>query len=185
MNLKLREKENNMIKIIAIAVVFLIAGLLAFAATRPDEFEVQRTASIKAAPEKIFPYINDLHSWGLWSPYEKKDPAMKRTYSGSAGKGAAYEWEGNREVGKGRVEIRSTVPFSEVLIKLDMLKPIEGHNSVRFLLEPEGEVTHVTWALRGDRSYVAKVRGLFISRDRMIGTDFEAGLANLKALVEK
>jgi uncharacterized protein YndB with AHSA1/START domain len=174
-----------MIKIIAIAVIFLIAGLLVFVATRPDEFEVQRTASIKAAPEKIFPYINDLHRWGLWSPYEKKDPAMKRTYSGSAGKGAAYEWEGNGKVGKGRVEIRSTVPPFEVLIKLDMIKPIEGHNSVRFSLEPEGEATHVTWAMRGDRSYGAKVVGLFVNMDRMIGKDFETGLANLKAVVEK
>src|SRR6266849_10963363 len=109
-----------MFKTIAIVVVVLIAALLIFAATTPDTFRVQRATSIKAPPEKIFPLINDLHSWDAWSPWEKMDPAMKRTFSGAAsGKGAAYEWEGNHEVGKGRMEITESSSPSKVVIKLD------------------------------------------------------------------
>lgn len=175
-----------MFKTIAGVIVILVAALLVYAATKPDTFSVQRTTSIKAPPEKIFPLINDLHSWGPWSPYEKKDLAMKRTYSGAAiGKGAAYEWEGNWEVGRGRVEITDTSPPSRVQIKLDMLKPIEGHNIVEFTLDPRGDVTNVTWAMHGPSPYISKVMGLFINMDKMVGKDFETGLANLKAIAEK
>lgn len=167
-----------MLKTIAIAIVILVAALLIFAATRPDTFRVQRTTSIKAAPEKIFPLINDFHSWGPWSPYEKKDPAMKRTYSGAAnGKGSAYEWEGNNEVGKGRIEISGSSPPFKVTLNLDMIKPIEGHNIVEFTLQTQGDATNVTWAMHGTSSYVAKVMGIFISVDNMIGRDFETGLS--------
>jgi uncharacterized protein YndB with AHSA1/START domain len=175
-----------MLKIIGIAIVILVAAILVYAATKPDTFRVQRTASIKAPPEKIFPLINDFHSWGPWSPYEKKDPAMKRTYSGAAnGKGAVYEWEGNSEVGKGSVEITETSPPSKVVIKLDMIKPMEGHNIVEFTLKPQGDVTDVTWAMNGSSPYLAKLMSIFINMDKMIGKDFEAGLANLKAIAEK
>jgi hypothetical protein len=175
-----------MLKKIAIVLIILVAVILVYAATKPDAFSVQRTTSINAPAEKIYPLINDFHKWGAWSPYEKKDPAMKRTYSGAAsGKGSAYSWEGNREVGKGSIEITETSPPSKVQIKLDMLEPIEGHNVVEFSLEPKGDVTNVTWAMHGPSPYISKVIGVFINMDNMIGKDFEAGLANLKAMAEK
>jgi hypothetical protein len=173
-----------MIKIILIVVV-LVAALLAYAATKPDTFHVQRSANIKAPPEKIFALIEDLHSWSGWSSWEKMAPAMKRTYSGSAnGKGAVYAWEGNNKVGEGRMEITDTSPPSKVTIKLDFIKPFEGHNIAEFLLDPKGDSTNVTWAMHGPTPYMAKVMHVFFNMDKMIGKEFEAGLANLKTIAE-
>ena len=175
-----------MFKNIAIAVVVVIAAILIYAANQPDNFRVERSATIKAPPDKIFPVINDFHSWGAWSPWEKLDPAMKRTYSGSAsGKGAAYAWEGNSKVGEGRMEIMDASPPSKVTIKLDFLKPLEGHNTAEFALEPKGDSTNITWSMYGPSPYIAKIMGVFVSMDSMIGKDFETGLANLKAVAEK
>ena len=175
-----------MLKTIAIVVVVLVGALLAFAATKPDTFRVQRAASIKAPPEKIFPLINDLHSWGAWSPWEKLDPAMKRTHSGAAsGKGAVYQWEGNGEVGAGRMEIVEASPPSAVRIKLDFLKPFEAHNFAEFTLEPKGDATNVTWTMYGPNTYVSKLMSVFFNMDSMVGKYFESGLANLKAATEK
>ena len=173
-----------MFKIIAIAVVVLIAALLAFAATRPDTFRVQRTTSIKAPPEKIFALLNDFHSWSAWSPWEKMDPAMKRSYSGAtSGEGAVYEWEGNSKVGKGRMEIADASP-SKVTVNLDFLKPFEAHNVAEFTLRSKGDSTDVTWTMHGPNLYISKVMSVFVSMDKMIGKDFENGLANLKTLAE-
>lgn len=175
-----------MLKKIAISVVVLVAAFLAYAATRPDTFRVERATSIKAPPEKIFALINDLHSWGNWSPYEKKDPAMKKTISGApSGKGAVYEWEGNKEIGKGRMEITETSPPSRVSMRLDFAEPFEAHNAVDFTLVPQGGATNVTWAIHGPSPFLSKVIGIFCNMDSMIGKDFEAGLASLKALAEK
>ncbi len=175
-----------MFKIIALVVVVLIVALLVFAATKPDIFRVQRSASINAPPEKIFALINDFHSWGAWSPYEKLDPTMKRTYSGAAhGKGSVYEWEGSGKVGVGRMEISETSPPSKVTLALDFVKPFKAHNIVDFTLEPIGDSTNVTWAMHGRTPYMAKMMHIFFDMDSMIGKDFEAGLANLKAIAEK
>ena len=175
-----------MFKIIVIVVVVLLAGVLVLASRKPDTFQIQRTTEIQAPPEKIFPLINDLHRFGTWSPYENKDPAMKRTLSGAAsGQGSVYEWDGNSKVGKGRMEITGSSPSSKVTIKLDMLKPIEGHNVVEFTLEPRGGSTKVTWAMQGPMPFISKVMSVLINMDNMVGTDFEAGLANLKAVAEK
>ena len=175
-----------MFKKIAIAVVVLIAALLIYAATRPDTFRVERSASIKAPPEKIFARINDLRSWNDWSPYEKKDPAMRRAFGdATSGKGAAYSWEGNGEVGKGRMEITESVPPSRVTIKLEFIKPFEARNTVDFTLVPKGDATNVTWAIHGPSPYISKLVGVFCNMDSMIGKDFEAGLASLKAVAEK
>lgn len=175
-----------MFKIIVITAVVLVVAVLIFAATRPDTFRVQRTANIKAPPEKIFALINDFQHWGSWSPYEKKDPTMKRTRSGAAsGEGAVYEWEGNGEVGKGRMEITDTSPPSQVTIKLDFIKPFENHNVAEFTLQPTGDTTSVTWAVYGPNLYISKLMSLFFSMDNMISKDFEAGLADLKAVAEK
>jgi uncharacterized protein YndB with AHSA1/START domain len=172
--------------IIAVIVVVVAAGILIYAATKPDSFSVQRTASIKAAPEKIFPHIADLKAWTLWSPYEKKDPAMKRSFGAvTAGKGATYAWEGDKNVGQGSMEILEATPPRKVIIKLDFLKPFEAHNTAEFVLEPKGDTTSVTWAIYGPSPYMSKVIGTFINMDNMIGKDFEQGLASLKAAVEK
>jgi carbon monoxide dehydrogenase subunit G len=174
-----------MIKIIAIVVVVLIAAILILAAGKPDTFRVQRAARIKAPPEKIFGFINDFNRWGSWSPWEKKDPAMKRTYGAStSGKGAVYAWEGNKDVGQGRMEIAESSPPSKVTLKLDFVKPFEAHNIVEFALEPKGDATNVTWAMQGATPYFAKIIHVFINMDSMVGKDFETGLANLKAAAE-
>ena len=175
-----------MIKKIGIVALVLIAGVLAYAATRSDTFSVARSISIKAPAEKIYPYMSDFHKGALWNPYEKRDPAMKRTYSGAAsGKGAVCEFEGNKDVGKGRLEIIDAVPPAHVVLTLDMLSPMKGHNIVEYALEPKGDSTNVTWSMRGKCNYFAKVLGIFINIDTMVGRDFEAGLENLKALTEK
>ena len=175
-----------MFKIIAIIIGLLLAGLLIFAATRPDAFRVQRQVSIKAPPEKIFPLINDFHQWGAWSPYEKLDPTMKRTYSGAGlGKGAVYAWDGSGKAGAGRMEIQESSPSSRVAIQLDFTKPFEARNTAEFTLQHQGDATTVTWAMYGPSPYIAKLMGVFFSMDTMIGKDFEAGLANLKSTSEK
>lgn len=175
-----------MLKVILIVVLLLIAGVLVYAATKPDTFRVQRSASIQAPPEKIFPLINDYRNWAAWSPYEKKDPAMKRTFGAiTAGKGATYAWEGNKEVGQGNMEIQESAPRSRVTIKLDFIKPFEAHNIVDFTLEPQGDMTRVTWAMQGPAPFLSKLMQVFFSMDSMVGRDFEAGLASLKAVAEK
>lgn len=173
-------------KKIAIAVVVVIVAFLAYAATRPDTFRVERATSINAPPEKIFPLINDFHAWSAWSPFEKKDPAMKRTFGGApSGKGAVYAWEGNKEIGKGSMEITESSPPSRITIKLDFVKPFEAHNVVDFTLAPQGNATNVMWSIHGPSPFISKVIGLFCNMDKMIGKDFESGLANLRAVAER
>jgi uncharacterized protein YndB with AHSA1/START domain len=175
-----------MLKKIAIVVAIIIAGVLIFAATKPDTFRVERSAVIKAPPEKIFAILNDFQKWGSWSPWENKDPAMKRTFGATtSGKGAKYAWEGNKDVGKGSMEIAESSPSSRLTIKLDFIEPFEGHNIVGFALESKGDSTNVTWAMHGPMPFISKVISVFCSMDSMIGKDFEAGLANLKAVAEK
>ena len=163
-----------------------LSGVLILTAMKPDVFRVERAASINAPPEKIFALLNDFDRWGAWSPYEKKDPAMKRTRSGPAsGKGAVYAWEGNGEVGAGRMEITASSSPSRVSLNLDFTRPFEAHNLVEFTLEGKGDSTKVTWAMRGPIPYVAKIVHVFLDMDNMVGKDFETGLANLKTIAEK
>ena len=171
---------------IVIAIVGLIAAILAFAATRPGAFTVQRAASINAPAERIFALINDFHAWALWSPYEKLDPAMKKTFSGAAsGVGAVYAWSSAGKAGAGRMEITDAPAPSKIAIKLDFSKPFEAHNIAEFKLNPRGAATDVTWAMRGASPFMFKLMGLFVDMDKMIGKDFEAGLAQMKAVAEK
>ncbi|WP_158885500.1 SRPBCC family protein [Rhodanobacter sp. L36] len=175
-----------MFKTIAILVVIAIVAVLAVAATRPDAFRVERSITIKAPPERIFARIDDFHQWASWSPYEKMDPAMRRSFSGStSGNGATYAWDGNSKAGAGRMEIVQSSSPSKIVIKLDFTRPIEGHNLAEFTLQPQGEMTTVTWSMHGPSPYVAKLMGIFFNMDHMIGKDFEVGLANLKAVSEK
>jgi len=174
-----------MLKIILVGIVVAIAGILAYAATRPDTFRVQRTARINAPPEAIFPLIDDLRSGEQWSPYYRKDPAMKGTYSGPAsGKGAAFDFAGNKDVGSGRVTITDSTPPGEVTMRLQMFKPFAADNVVKFTLVPRGATTDVTWAMQGRQPFIARLMCLFFDMDKMVGADFAAGLASLKSIVE-
>jgi carbon monoxide dehydrogenase subunit G len=174
-----------MIKTLAVALAVLIAVPLVLAAFKPATFKVQRSASIKAPPDKVRALINDMRAFNTWNPYNLKDPNMRGEYRGlQAGPGAEYHFQGNKDVGKGSIAIVDTAP-DKVVMKLDMMEPFEGHNIIQFLLAPQGEATEVTWAMHGPNSYIGKLMGVFMNMDRMIGRDFEAGLSNLKARAEK
>jgi hypothetical protein len=175
-----------MLKTLALAVIALIAVALLYAATRPDTFRVQRSIRINATPEKIAPLVHDFHQWEKWSPWEKIDPALTRTYSGAAnGQGAVYAWAGNKDIGQGRMEVLEAASPAKVLIKLDFITPFEAHNLVEFTLVPEGNATMVTQAMYGPSPFISKVMGLVFSMDKMVGGKYEEGLQNLKALAEK
>jgi uncharacterized protein YndB with AHSA1/START domain len=176
----------NIVIGVGIAIVVLIAAVLIIAATKPDTFRIERSAGMKAPPERIFALINDFHNWSAWSPWEKLDPDLKRTFSGQpSGAGAIYEWEGNKKVGQGRMEIKESSPSRKVTIQLDFLKPFEAHNTAEFTLEPVGDLTNVNWAMHGRQPFMFKVVKLFINMEKLVGKDFETGLANLKAQTEK
>jgi len=171
--------------IIAVLLALAIAVVLILAATKPGSFSVRRTATMNAPAEKIFALISDFHQWGAWSPWETRDPGMKRSFEGVArGKGAVYAWDGNKNVGSGRMEILEAATPSKITIKLDFFKPFEGHNTAEFTMLPQGSATEVNWVMYGPASFMSKVMQVFMSLDRMIGKDFEAGLANLKKRVE-
>ena len=175
-----------MIKSILLIVAAAIALLLIYAATRPDTFAVERSTTIAAPAGKLFPLINDMRQYNSWNPYARKDPAMKADYSGpAAGPGAVLDFQGNKDVGKGRISITGAAEPSSVTMKLDMWEPFEGHNEVNFTLAPDGAGTRVTWAMHGPSAYLPKLMGIFFNMDQMIGKDFEAGLANLRQLAEK
>lgn len=164
----------------------LFAGILLFAASRPDTFVVERAIEIKATPETIYPLISDLHNFSLWSPYENIDPAMIRSFSGaSSGQGAVYAWQGNAQVGSGRLEIIEATPYSRVIMKLEYFKPVEAHNMSEFTLQALGDQTKVTWRMHGPAPFLSKVMSLFLSIDSTIGPQFELGLANLRRLTDK
>ena len=175
----------EIIAIIAVVIAVAVAIVLILAATKPDTFRVQRATLVRAPADKIFPLIDDFHQWRSWSPYEDKDPAMKRSYGGSAsGSGAVYQWDGNNNVGSGRMEILDSALPSKIVIKLDFYRPFEGHNTAEFTMLPQGDDTAVTWTMHGPASFMSKMMQVFMNLDHMIGKDFEVGLANLKRLTE-
>jgi hypothetical protein len=174
-----------MFKIIVLVLAVVTGIVLVLAATRPDSFRVQRSLAIKAPPEKLAAQIGDFHAWGAWSPYEKLDPQMQRTFGGAQqGVGATYAWSGNAKAGAGRMEVLEDTSQG-VKIKLDFIKPFEGHDTAEFSFQPQGESTLVTWAMYGPAPFVSRLMGLFFNMDQMIGKDFEAGLQNLKTQAEK
>lgn len=163
-----------------------VAALLIYATTRPDAFTVSRAININAAPDKIFPVLNDFNAWPTWSPYENLDPAMRRTLGAvTQGKGATYAWAGNGKVGAGNMKLTDSLPPSRVALDLNMLKPMKASNKVAFTLAPNGAQTTVTWAMQGKSPLIAKLMGLVMNMDKMVGGQFEEGLANLKRVVEK
>lgn len=175
-----------MLKKILLVVLLLIVAVLVLAATKPATFQVERSATIRAAPEKLFALIDDFRQWPQWSPWEKLDPEMQRTLSGPAsGKGAIYAWKGNSDVGEGRMEIKDSVPPSKVTIQLDFIEPMEATSTTEFTLTPQGDSTTVRWTMSGENNFLGKLMCVFMSMDAMIGKDFEAGLATLKTVAEK
>lgn len=188
-----------MLKLLAAVGAILLTAvvvIVVLASRKPDELRVSRSLPIQAPPDKIYPLIADLKAWTQWSPYDKKDPNMLRKISGApSGPGAIYEWDGDKTVGSGRMEILDVVEPSEggpakIAIKLDIIEPFEGHNLVEFAMVPVrmangAEGSNVTWTMRGPYAFPAKVMSLFLDMDHMIGADFAAGLANLKSVAEQ
>jgi hypothetical protein len=174
-----------MFKKILGVIVLAIAAVLIYAATKPDTFTLQRSAAIAAPPDKIFALINDVKAFNTWNPFALKDPTAKMAYEGPAsGVAAAYSWD-SEQLGAGRMEITDASAPSRVQAKLEFKRPFATTNRVDFTLQPQGANTQVTWAMSGPMPYISKLMTTFVSMERMVGPDFEAGLANLKALAEK
>jgi len=165
---------------ISIAVLFLVVAALGFVATRPERFRVERSAVVGAPPDVVFALIDDFHQWGRWSPWEKVDPDMQRTYAGpAAGPGASYAWAGNREIGSGRMTILESRPGERVSIRLEFFEPMAATNEASFELAPSGAGTRVTWSMEGRNGFLGKAISLVMDMDAMVGTQFERGLADL------
>lgn len=176
----------TVITIIAVVLAIAIFAILILASMKPDMFTVQRSKVINAPADKIFPLINDYANWKLWSPYEKLDPAMVRTFSGPpSGKGSIYDWSGNKNIGRGRMEITDTAPPSRVTIQLDFFAPFEAHNVAEFTMIPEGSRTKVTWAMRGPVPFKMKIMHVLMNMDKMCGNQFDEGLTAMKDVAER
>lgn len=174
-----------MLTTILLALVAVVIVFAAFVAMQPSEFRVVRSATISAPPSVVFAQVNDFHNWEAWNPWAKLDPTMKQTYEGEpAGKGAIYAWAGNSQVGEGRMTLTESRPSDLVRIKLEFLKPFAGTSTAEFTFKPQGDQTAVTWTMDGNNNFLAKALGLFMNMDKMIGGQFEQGLASLKSIAE-
>jgi len=173
---------RKVVLVLAVAVI----GLLGVVATRPDRYHVERAVDVGAPAAAVFAEIDDLRAWNTWSPWEKRDPAMKKTFSATtAGVGARYTWEGNKEVGKGRMIITESRPGERVAQKLEFIEPFTSTADIAFALKAAGpSSTHVTWSMDGRNNFIGKAFSLLMDVDKMIGKDFETGLASLKQVVE-
>lgn len=167
------------------AIALLLGGFAVVAAMQPAEYTVTRTTTIAAPPATVFAHVNDFHKWEAWSPWAKLDPACKNTFEGpTAGKGAIFKWAGNSDVGEGKMEIAESKPDERVLMKLDFVKPFESSCDTEFTFKPEAGQTAVTWTMTGKKNFVSKAFCLFMSMDKMVGGDFERGLASMKEVAE-
>jgi uncharacterized protein YndB with AHSA1/START domain len=174
-----------MIKKILIALAVIIVVFLVVVALQPADYQVTRAATIAAPPETVFAQVNDFHKWEAWSPWEKLDPAMDRTYSGElAGEGAVYAWSGNSDVGEGSMTITESRPNDLIRLKLEFIKPMAGTSDTEFSFKSEGEGTHVTWTMAGKNNFIGKAFCLFMNMDKMVGGQFEEGLASMKRVAE-
>jgi hypothetical protein len=175
-----------MLKKIALGLSAAVAAFLLFVASRPSEYAVERKAVIEAAPAAVHARVADFSKWDAWSPWEKLDPAMKRQLEGTQGAaGASYAWQGNKDVGSGKMTLVETKPGELARIKLEFFEPMAGVSDTLFTFAPEGKGTAVTWRMTGKNSFVGKAMCVFMNMDKMVGGDFEKGLAQLKALLEK
>ena len=171
-----------MLKIILIALPLVIAVLGTIVALQSSEFRVVRSAILSAPAQALFALVNDFHRWEAWSPWEKLDPALERSYDGApAGVGAVYSWVGNNQVGEGRMTILESHPNDLIRIKLEFLKPFAATHTADFTFKPEGDRTRVTWNMFGEKNFLSKAIGLFMNMDKMIGDNFEQGLAQLES----
>ena len=178
-------KKGSMLKKILIGVAVVIGGFLGVVAIQPAEFRVVRSATISAPPAAVFAQVNDFHQWEAWSPWEKVDPQMKRTYEGApSGTGTVYAWAGNKDVGEGRMTITESRPAELVRIQLDFLKPFPATHAAEFTFKPEGGQTVVHWSMEGKKNFVSKAVCMFMNMDKMLGGQFEKGLAQMKSVVE-
>ena len=169
-----------------LGLVFIVAVLALFIAMRPSHFRITRAATMLAAPSAVFPHVNDFHKWQAWSPWERLDSAMKKSYEGPpAGVGAVYRWSGNGQVGEGSTTITESKPNELIRIRLQFIRPFACDNPVEFTFRPQGKETLVTWNMSGKYSFITKAMGLVINMDKMSGDQFEKGLANLKGIVEQ
>ncbi len=174
-----------MLKKIVIALVVIAIVFVIVVATRPADFRITRSATIAASAETVFAQVNDLHMWDAWSPWAKLDPAMKQTHEGaSAGVGAIYSWDGNKEVGAGRMTITESRTNEAIRIKLEFLKPFAAVNDTEFTFMSEGNQTTVTWTMAGKNNFMSKAFCMFMNMDKMVGGDFEKGLAQMKTVAE-
>ena len=169
-----------------IIVLAVLIGFYLYAKDRPDTFRLERSIVVGASPEKVFSLVNDFHSWAGWSPWEKLDPNMKRSYTGTpSGLGTKYAWEGKGQAGSGSMEITASVPSSSIAIDLNFLKPFKARNLTEFIFTPKDGGTEVLWAMSGSLNFMMKVMHIFMNMDKVVGKDFEQGLANLKQLAEQ
>ena len=174
-----------MIKKILIGLVIIVAVLIVIIALQPTHYRVERSTTISAPPATVFAQVNDFHKWDAWSPWAKMDPAMKQNFDGApAGTGAGYSWVGNSQVGEGRMTITDSHPSDLVKIKLEFIKPFAATDITQFAFQPNGNQTKVTWTLDGDNNFIGKAFGLVMNMDKMVGADFEKGLAQMKAVAE-
>ena len=170
---------------IGIGVAVVIVALLIVIATRPAAFHIERSAQVNASPDVVFPLINDFHRWADWSPFEKLDPKMKKTFEGAeAGPGAVYTWSGNSQAGEGRMTLEESKPDELVAIKLEFTKPMQATNQATFKLVPSDDGTRVTWSMDGNNGFMGKAFSLFVNMDKMVGAQFEEGLGNLNTLAQ-
>lgn len=174
-----------MLKKILIVLILAIAGMMAYAATRPDTYQVSRSIDVAAPPERLHGLANDFHNFPKWSPWQKLDPGMQTTFEGPAsGVGAKYAWQGNKDVGKGRMAIIESIPASKVGMDLEFIEPFASKARTDIDIEPTATGSKVTWSMHGENNFISKLMSVFVSMDAMIGKDFEEGLANLKQLAE-
>lgn len=170
---------------VILIVIVIVAAFLIYVAMKPNAFRLERSTTINAPADRIFPLVNDFHNWTQWSPFEKLDPGLVRSYSGAeSGVGAVYAYQGNNKVGAGQMEIKQSVPSSKVLASLDFEKPMVAHNFAEFTFKPSGSGTSVTWAMYGPAPFMSKLFTTFMSMDSMVGGQFDEGLANLKRVAE-
>jgi len=175
-----------MLKSLALAFAALVVVLLVVILLQPATFRISRSASMAAPPATVFAQVNDFHNWEAWNPWQKIDPGAKNTYSGAAaGPGSTFAWEGNDEVGAGRMTITEARPNDLVRVKLEFLKPFAATNTADFTFEPRDGQTAVTWSMYGDNTFMSKAFGLFMDMDKMVGEQFEKGLADMKQIVEQ
>ena len=175
----------KVLKKVALVFAALLVIFLIVVALQPADYKITRSATISAPPSAVFAQVNDFHKWEAWSPWAKLDPSVKNTFEGSpAGKGAIFKWVGNDKVGEGQMTVTDSKPDEQILIDLHFIKPFESSCLTEFTFKPDGDKTNVTWTMSGHNGFISKAFCLFMNMDKMVGGDFEKGLASMKTVAE-